>query len=399
MSWTTPQDIHSILRKRWTAGTYLRMLASGTTWEPLSLPIHGPKAGELAARFDQVRRWVSQWEATRSVRVEFKQAGGRTLGTNNLPARAWIDDYDQLWTLLNVHGDVKRFQEHLAATELPGVAAWMAINPMKVLEIADRWPEMNATVAWIHERATPGELYLRQIDVPGVDTKFVERHKAVLSALLDAQLEPERIDHDRPRSDFEGRYGFKKKPDYIRLRFLDGAAIAGFTELTVRASDFTTRPASVTTVFIVENEITYLAFPPVPNAIAIFGSGYSVALLQSLAWLNHTDLIYWGDIDTHGFAILDRLRARFPHTTSMLMDETTLLAHRPHWTREPAQSGHRLEHLTPAEAALYQALTTQTHGPAVRLEQERIRFSAVEQCVGAGSPPRPPTAPRISGPL
>ena len=39
------------------------------------------------------------------------------------------------------------------------------------------------------------------------------------------------------------------------------------------------------------------------------------------------DLVYWGDLDTHGFAILNRLRECFPHARSMLMDRATLLAH------------------------------------------------------------------------
>lgn len=37
---------------------------------------------------------------------------------------------------------------------------------------------------------------------------------------------------------------------------------------------------------------------------------------------------YWGDLDTHGSAILDRLRAWLPQTRSFLMDRETLLDHR-----------------------------------------------------------------------
>lgn len=45
----------------------------------------------------------------------------------------------------------------------------------------------------------------------------------------------------------------------------------------------------------------------------------------------------WGDIDTHGFAILDRLRRHFPQVRSMLMDRATLLAHEGQWVTEQAQ--------------------------------------------------------------
>ncbi|NOR71388.1 MAG: hypothetical protein GQ532_17115, partial [Methylomarinum sp.] len=33
---------------------------------------------------------------------------------------------------------------------------------------------------------------------------------------------------------------------------------------------------------------------------------------------------YWGDLDTHGFAILSRLRHYYPQVKSILMDEKTL---------------------------------------------------------------------------
>jgi hypothetical protein len=378
MSWTTPRDVQNLLLKRWLSGAYLTMLTSGEPWQPLSVPIRGPRPGELASRFQEIRDWVAGWEAEPRLRVEYKQVGGRTLGDNTIPAKAWIDDQETLWALLKTTDDVRAFLalHDTAATRLPQIAAWMATNPMKVLALAESWLSIMATVRWIEEQARP-EMYLRQIDVPGVDTKFIERHRGMLATLLDVQLDPARIRGDRPRTDFEGRYGFRKKPERVRFRFLGEAHLAGFTELTVRAGEFTTRPANVSTVYVIENEISYLAFPTVPNGMAIFGGGYSVGLLESLPWLAHTDLVYWGDIDTHGFAILDRLRSHFPHVTSMLMERDTLIAHQAHWSHEPSQITQPLTHLLPAEEQLWRELCAHTHGPSIRLEQERIRFSAI----------------------
>jgi hypothetical protein len=375
VSWTTPQEVRALLLKRWSAGTYLTQLASGEPWQPLSVPIRGPRSSELAPRFEEIRRWVAQWELERRLRVEYKQVGGRTLGANTIPARVWIDDHESLWALLKTAEEVRIFHTlHESAT--PQIAGWMAANPMKVLALAESWPSILATLRWIDEQAST-DMYLRQVDVPGVDTKFIERHRGVLAALLDVQLDPVRIREDRPRSDFEGRYGFRKKPEQIRFRFLDDSHLAGFTELTVRATELAARPAGVTTVHVIENEISYLAFPKVAGGMAIFGGGYSVGLLEALPWLADTRLIYWGDIDTHGFAILNRLRSHFPHTVSMLMDRETLLAHRSHWSQEPSQITHPLRWLSPGETELWQELCTHAHGSSVRLEQERIRFSAV----------------------
>ena len=104
-------------------------------------------------------------------------------------------------------------------------------------------------------------------------------------------------------------------------------------------------------------------------------------MLAPLGWLADLDLVYWGDIDTHGFAILNRLRQRFPHARSMLMDRATLLAHRDQWVTEPSPTAAALDRLNRAESALYADLISNAYGPAVRLEQERISFSAVEKAV------------------
>jgi hypothetical protein len=223
--------------------------------------------------------------------------------------------------------------------------------------------------------------------VPGVDTKFIERHKAVLTDLLDQQLDSGRID---PRTrDFEARFRFRRKPAYVRFRYsasFSGAHDTGFTELSVRADELTVPPPGITRACIVENEVTYLAFPLNADAMVIFGGGYAIPVLESIAWLTALDVIYWGDIDTHGFAILNRLRHHVPQARSILMDRATLLAHRDQWVTEPTPTTAALDLLNPAEQSLYHALVTAEFGPAVRLEQERISFAAIEQSLAALPP-------------
>lgn len=362
------------------------MFASGQPWEPLAAGLRGPAAGELAASFGDVQAWVRGWERvdTRLVRVERKRIGGRVIGANSIPCRAWIDSYAQLWQLLGVDADVRRFTAALdqAKAEMPSLADWMIAHPVRVLSLGRDWDMIIGTVQWIDLYGRPGS-YLRQIDVPGVDTKFIERHRGILTDLLDLQLPAARIDHARPRADFAGRYRFRKKPGYVRFRHLGGrpAGFGDFTEITVRAEELTAAPPAISAVYVVENEITYLAFPPAGDAIVIFGGGYAVSVLESLAWLADRELFYWGDIDTHGFSILSRLRRRFPHARSMLMDRGTLLAHASQWVTEPSQAGADPAYLQPDESALCRDLVAGTFGPSVRLEQERVSFSAIEAAV------------------
>lgn len=69
----------------------------------------------------------------------------------------------------------------------------MVRHPLRLLDLELNWPSIVATVEWIDAHAD-GRQYVRQVDVPGVDTKFIERHKQVLSALLDTQLDNARVD-------------------------------------------------------------------------------------------------------------------------------------------------------------------------------------------------------------
>ena len=375
--WTRPADIVRTLRRRWDSGSLLTAFASGQPWQSLGLPIRGPAPAELAARFAEAQTWAQDWgRADPRIRVEYRRVGGRLIGANSIPGRAWIDGYSQLWALLRTEADVHRFTAALdqVKIEMPALADWMITHPLKVLSLADDWDMAVDTVRWIDLHGQPG-MYVRQVDVPGVDTKFIERHRGVLAELLDSRLDPGRV--DAFAGDFATRYGFARKPDYVRFR----CPFRGLSEANVRVDELGSAPPGVSRVYVVENEITYLAFPRPEKAMVIWGRGYAVDALAPLRWLAELDVVYWGDIDTHGFAILSRLRGMFPSVRSMLMDRETLLAHRDQWVREPSPATAVLTGLTAEEAALYADLAAGAYGDRVRLEQERVAFGAVERAI------------------
>jgi hypothetical protein len=377
--------VRARLARRWQSGTLLAGFVSGRPFEPMSVPIRGPAPGEIAERLGAAQEWVEDWQRAGrgALRIEYRRIGGRQFGSNLVPSRAWLDGYDQVWRLLGVETDVRLLIELADATQAtcPMLVPWLQLHPMRVLGLAPRWHRLLATVRWIDQHERPGT-YVRQVDVPGVDTKFIESNRGVLAELLDLQLPPWRIDFDA--GDFEQRYGFRRKPSYVRFRADD---CGGWRELTVRAEEFAAPPAGITKAYVLENEITYLAVPCPPRAILVLGGGYAVPVLESLPWFADLDLVYWGDIDTHGFAILDRMRQRFPRVQSMLMDRTTLLAHQDQWVTEPGPTTSSLECLDGEEAALYADLVADRFGRSVRLEQERIGFGVVEVAMFNSSGP------------
>lgn len=377
--WTTPAAIRATLQRWWDDGRLLAARVRGESIFPCELALRQPTPAQMAERFDEVRAWIRALEEGEDYRIVWRDINHRQLGRNRLPDKVWIDSDDAAWRMLGRRADVRRFDQ-VALTTLtafPALRDWLARRALVVLEHATAWERVLICLRWLVAHPRPG-LYLRQLDIPGVDTKFIEARKPLLGELLDVVLPAQALDSDARQ--FEPRYGLLTKPAQLRFRVLDGAhAIGGLTDLSVPVVQFARLVTQVERVFITENEINFLAFPDVPGAMVIFGGGYGIDRVAHIDWLARRELVYWGDIDTHGFAILDRLRSSFLHVRSLMMDEHTLHAHRQLWGEEEAGKRYlgQLQRLTGQENALFEALRSNQLGECVRMEQERIGFRYV----------------------
>jgi hypothetical protein len=380
--WTQVDELVAILRRRWDTGLYLKAYLGGELWQAVELPVKGPSADEMVAHLDRVRRWLSRFEEQASeFAVEYEIVQSRQLDATRIPARVRIESFDQVCRLLSSEADVETIEELRTRTRavLPALAPWVSAHPMVVLRNAQVWGQILETVDWMVGHDT-SRLYVRQIDVPGVDTRFVERHHRLLEQLLTVVLPAYRFNPEG--IGFSARFRFREKPVYVRFRVLSSDVNGSeFSEMTVRSDELARSRPQAMTIFVVEDEVTYLAFPPVPNTLVVFGSGFALTGAAALPWLGEKELVYWGDIDTHGFDILNRLRTRHPSVQSILMCRQTLLAHPGQWVTELSPTSRPLPHLTREEASLYEDLVLGTYGDAVRLEQERIRFSMVEDAL------------------
>ena len=390
MSWTTPADLRAQVQRLWERGELLRATVTDAMAWPLRLSLKTPSASDLSDRFDAVRDWVRAIAEIPQVRIEWREWNHRVQGMQRLPAAVWLDTVQNALALIGKARQAQRFEalwQQTAAAQ-PMLLAWLSRRPIQALELADRWERLLAVVAWLQAHPRPG-VYLRQVDAPRVDSKFIETHRGVLAELLDLALPPEAIDAAATgTARFARRFGFLDKPVRIRFRLLDPAlpSLPGcqdvpqqLPDLTLDAASFSALHLPVARVFITENETNFLAFPPVTGAIVIFGAGYGWEALARAEWLQRCPIHYWGDIDTNGFAILAQLRARFAHVESFLMDRATLLAHESLWGREDRPRAADSSRLTPDERSLYEDLRDHRIRPSLRLEQEYIGFGRLEE--------------------
>jgi hypothetical protein len=378
MSWTTPSELREQVERYWSSGRLLR----GDIQFPLPLKLRRPDSRELSERFEEVRAWIRDLSSLPAYQIEWTEIDHRVLGRNRVPCGIAVPDEQAALLIAGRTADAARFREIRTATceRLPMLSDWLHRKPLTALEHAADWNRILDVLLWFREHPRCG-LYLRQIDLPGVDTKFIESRLLLFSELLGLVLPPEAVVDCVPTPrNFERRYGLASKPLLVRFRVLDRAIdLGGLTDISLPADDFARLQLPLQRVFVTENEINGLTFPPCERSIVVFGLGYGLERLASVEWLRSKELLYWGDIDTHGFHILDLMRSRFPDTQSLLMDRETLLQHRSAWVREESPFAGELPRLTVDERALYEDLIADRYGEGVRLEQERIGYGWVER--------------------
>lgn len=385
--WTTPTDLKSQLVRLWERGELLRDAVTCNVRFPLRLSLKTPSSVDITGRFNEVRAWAAELAADSHFRLEYQEVRHRVQGAQRLPACVWIDTIEDALNWLGKRREKERFLTLISVTRQtnPALLPWMEKRPLQALELANEWPRLLAVVGWLMKNPRPS-IYLRQVDLPGVHTKFIESHRGVLMELFDLALPTDAIDITKTGvTQFATRYGFLDKPVRIRFRVLDPEIqlISGSNcpDIALDADSFSRLTLPVRRVFITENETNFLTLPRVKDAIAIFGAGYGWEALERSSWLNDCAIYYWGDIDTHGFAILDQLRSHFPHVKSILMDRKTLDVHSSSWGFEASPSVADLPRLTKIENTLYDDLRDNRIRSGLRLEQEYVGYNWLKECL------------------
>ena len=381
MSWTGATELRAQVQRLWDQGPLLASVVSGEPLFPKRMLLKGPTSAEITSRFDEVRRWIAELRRLENFRLEMREFRHPVLGNNAVPAEVWVDRVSNAVAIIGKEDDFARFQTviELTRSREPALLTWVSAHPLQTLALANVWSRLLDIVQWVHLHPRSG-IYLRQIDIPGVHSKLIETHRSVLIELLDCVLPEEAIVRAASGiNQFVRRYGFRDRPQRIRFRMLDPAHALlpelDCADVTLDADSFARLRPKVTRVFITENEVNFLALPNVENGMAIFGAGYGFNALAQASWLTDCRIHYWGDIDTHGFAILNQLRSKFDHVESFLMDRSTLMEHELLWGAEPDQVAHDLSRLNEAERTLFDELRYNRLRQSLRLEQEHVGFA------------------------
>ena len=345
-----------------------------TRW-PLEINLGIPTEGAALKQPEGVRAWVATWQNWRGVgTLIWSDRRWRSLGVQRLPDKLVLQGPADVasWTGETARWKCARIRHAEITTRWPSLALVITRYFDILADYSDAdYKRIYAMLDWII--ANPNSnLYPRQLPIAGLDSKWLEGRKGLLSDLVAT------IKGDTSERDFFQLCGLKPLPYPIRMRVLDQEIrnqIGGLGDISAPCDELAALNLSVSSIFIVENLQTGLAFPDMPGTVVIMRLGYNVDVLAKLPWITKAKCMYWGDLDTHGFAILNRARTYLPHLQSLLMDEETLLSHRILWVDEKQQNAAKvLPLLTDAEQAVYRGIKQHQWGQNIRLEQERIAW-------------------------
>lgn len=334
-----------------------------------------------AGRIHEVAEWAAFWKqagAYWTLVTANKQAG--VLGKqHDFPIKV---EFHHAERALRYLGEWRRFQHlqercGMLMADFPCLQSLCAVYREAILQ-EDKLAASIWQLAKYFSGTYRTDCYLRELDVPYVDTKFIEGHSKLVAEIFYA-LHPEL--EGRSFKDLCGALHWREKAPTpnIYLRSLDrNKTIGGLQELMVTAAQLAHLTVNFGRVFFTENKLNGYVFPEVEDGLIIFGAGNGVIAHEvEIPWLKcQQELWYWGDMDRDGLCILSRVREKYPQVRSFLMNQTLAEKYQHFMTADTGSSMEMPANLTCQEQACWAFLTSQP--PQMnRLEQEKIPLSEV----------------------
>lgn len=330
-----------------------------------SLGLQPPSEAEVRQDERGAQEWARAWQTARlppGVSVRTAVRAWRSIGRQTVPDRIEVDTPETLAVFVG-GAPAREFSMLRAraaeAVEALGEPARDAVRRHGAAVVAlsaERWSQVLAVVSWLVANPVAG-LRPRALPIRGVDTKWFAAHRSLVTALVVSRTGAPDL-------------GVVDSDALVRVRILDSSlAPGGVVDFAASIPQLEKLQLEPAVVVVLENKETLLALPPMIGVVAVHGGGFAVSAVSEVPWVALAPVLYWGDLDSAGFAILHRLRSHHSRVTSVLMDEGTLLAHRDLWVGDPAPNRSELTHLTPAEQRVLARLEAEGD---VRLEQERV---------------------------
>ena len=375
----TPADLLNDIRRRLDRTWATDLTGTTTSW-PHRFPLGSTTKTELETHWQAtyqplVRQW-RDWADEQPVRLRAEPKRVYST-TEDIPTHVEVDSAATAAILLGADW-VRRLSRGRDRAEQAAERFPTTPDLSRIVRATDSYGDADfaliLTVAdWFRANDATGYTP-RQVPIPGVHAKWLNTHQSLILAL----------------SGRETLGLLPRHPARIHFTYLDPdhrAAGARWHDCSTVGDAFEP-PYCPEVVVISENKDTAIHFPAVAGGIAVEGEGFGGKTAASFPWLiGAPRLYYWGDIDKHGYEILNGWREDGVPVTSILMDADTYARYEPYGTNTDRNgvallpgAPKLLTRLTTDERAMYERLVDPVFPTHRRIEQERIPL-----CVALGA--------------
>lgn len=372
----SPEALARRLAQQW-ANAQLReaRLLQRDAW-PISLPIGTPHAGDVKHNLAHVREHLSAWQQVPVGTIKWQSRAYRSLAEEISVPVAWELHKPSEWAQATGDKGVRKEFERLSViierTD-PAFHQFLIRQRHLISRVPTDEIILAANVSAALSPGIAGGAPLRALSINGIDSKFLERNRSLVTRLLDIRFDGAVTD-----AGLENFLGATPSSDqWLLVIDLDGELLP-FEQVRLRDSELKTSPLPGERVLIVENERCGHVLPRVKGCIAILGAGLNLAWMQA-QWLDDRAVAYWGDIDTWGLTMLARARGYQTSVVPLLMTQLIFQQFGDRIVAEPVPaSSDAPSSLSSSETALYEMLIQSERG---RLEQEFLPESIVTAAI------------------
>ena len=361
-----PDELADLLARQWhNADKREHRLIDPQAW-PIQLTIGRPPPALFAQHTAQVREHIARWRGVTVGEVQWQDTTFRSAAAPvSLPLHWQISSPEQ-WAQASDDAQVQLELQRLLYL-LDHVDP--RFHPLLIRQ-RGLWRDRNdeevkqaAALALALEPGLAAGRPLRSLALAGIDSKFFERNRGLVTSLLDI-----RFDGQVSQLGLNSFLDAADEGDHWLLVAPLSPGLLPFAQQRVRGRELLDTPLPAKRILLIENDRCLHLLPTLPDTIAVLGSGLDLAWLRA-DWLRLCRVGYWGDMDTWGLRMLARARNLQPHLAPLLMERSVFDQYAAAVAvPEPITAGPTPPHgLTDHEHAFYQHLLGLSKG---RIEQE-----------------------------
>lgn len=369
-----PKEVYIQVHKRyWENKANWKKLLLGEKSFPIRISLKPPAGKQIFNDLKGYQEFISEWQSSSFQKlVKWEKKTPNAIETQLMPVALVINNVGELIdyldkTQITTHWE-KLIECIVSYSDLLYKPLILNIEKVEKLSLDDA-ELIIKTLEQLKPNIGKG-LYLRAIPLIGVDTKFLESNATIISILLDALTENS-VSNSGNLSNWLGCNSAPNGWIYIRPLCEATEKKLGFPILQLPSNRIQATPLPANNIIVVENVQSGLALPKLKNTIAVFGGGKNVSWLRG-DWLKGKNVAYWGDIDSWGLVILDDAKRHLPTLQALMMDKSTLEAHKSRSVREQSSNNQVTTNLTSSEQEFLSELLSYANGESNRLEQERL---------------------------